>query len=40
VRIFELPISYAGRTYQEGKKITWRDGMSAFRCILKYGLRK
>ncbi|MCZ6822265.1 MAG: glycosyltransferase family 2 protein [Deltaproteobacteria bacterium] len=40
VRIFELPISYSGRTYQEGKKITWRDGMSALRCILKYGLRK
>ena len=40
VRIYELPISYAGRTYQEGKKITWRDGMSALRCILKYGLRK
>ena len=40
VRIYELPISYSGRTYQEGKKITWRDGMSAFRCILKYGLRK
>ena len=40
VRIFELPISYSGRTYQEGKKITWRDGMSAIRCILKYGLLK
>ena len=40
VRIFELPISYSGRTYQEGKKITWRDGMSAIRCILKYGLQK
>lgn len=40
VRIFELPISYSGRTYQEGKKITWRDGMSALRCIFKYGLRK
>ncbi len=40
VRIFELPISYSGRTYQEGKKITWRDGMSAIRCIQKYGLLK
>ena len=40
VRIYELPISYSGRTYQEGKKITWRDCMSALRCILKYCLRK
>jgi glycosyltransferase involved in cell wall biosynthesis len=40
IRIFELPISYSGRTYQEGKKIGWRDGMSALRCILKYGLRR
>jgi len=37
-RVYEVGISYAGRTYAEGKKITWRDGMSAFRCILKYGL--
>jgi hypothetical protein len=29
-------VSYAGRTYEEGKKITWRDGVSALRCILKY----
>ena len=36
VRIFEVPISYAGRTYAEGKKIGWRDGVSALRCILKY----
>ena len=36
VRIFEVPISYSGRTYAEGKKIGWRDGLSAFRCILKY----
>ena len=40
IRIFELPISYAGRTYDEGKKIGWRDGVSAIRCILKYGLRR
>jgi len=39
-RIYEVGISYAGRTYAEGKKITWRDGMSALRCIFKYGLRK
>jgi len=39
VRLYELPIRYSGRTYDEGKKITWRDGFSALRCILKYGLR-
>jgi glycosyltransferase involved in cell wall biosynthesis len=38
VRVYEVPISYAGRTYAEGKKITWRDGLSALRCILKYNL--
>ena len=38
VRIYEVPISYAGRTYAEGKKIGWKDGVSAFRCIVKYGL--
>jgi glycosyltransferase involved in cell wall biosynthesis len=38
VRIFELPISYHGRTYAEGKKITWRDGLVALWCILRYGL--
>ncbi len=37
-RVYEVGISYAGRTYAEGKKITWRDGMSAIRCIIKYGL--
>jgi glycosyltransferase involved in cell wall biosynthesis len=42
VRIFERPVSYSGRTYAEGKKIGWRDGFSALRCIVKYrrGLRK
>jgi len=35
-RIYEVPISYSGRTYAEGKKITWRDGMRALWCILKY----
>lgn len=39
-RIYEVGISYSGRTYQEGKKITWRDGFSAIRCILKYNLRQ
>jgi glycosyltransferase involved in cell wall biosynthesis len=37
-RIYEVGISYAGRTYQEGKKIGWKDGISALRCILKYNL--
>ena len=36
LRIYEVPISYHGRTYDEGKKIGWRDGFSAIRCILKY----
>lgn len=40
VRIYEVAISYHGRTYAEGKKIGWRDGMSALRCILKYNLLK
>jgi hypothetical protein len=38
VRIFEVSISYYGRTYAEGKKIGWKDGFSAIRCILKYSL--
>jgi glycosyltransferase involved in cell wall biosynthesis len=37
-RIYEVPISYAGRTYVEGKKITWKDGVSALWCILRYNL--
>jgi glycosyltransferase involved in cell wall biosynthesis len=37
-RIYEVPISYYGRDYAEGKKITWKDGFSALRCILKYRL--
>jgi glycosyltransferase involved in cell wall biosynthesis len=36
LRIFEVPISYYGRTYAEGKKITWKDGLSALWTILKY----
>ena len=40
LRIYEVPISYYGRTYEEGKKITWKDGFSALWCILKYNLRK
>lgn len=38
VRIYEVGISYSGRTYQEGKKIGWKDGFSALRCIVKYNL--
>lgn len=36
VRIYEVAISYYGRTYAEGKKIGWKDGLSALRCIFKY----
>ena len=39
-RIYEVGISYYGRTYQEGKKIGWRDGFRAIYCILKYNLQK
>jgi len=39
-RIYEVGISYAGRTYREGKKIGWRDGFRAIWCILKYNLRR
>ena len=37
-RIWEIPISYSGRTYAEGKKITWRDGLAALLHILRYNL--
>jgi glycosyltransferase involved in cell wall biosynthesis len=37
-RIFELPIRYSGRTYAEGKKITWKDGVKALGALLKYGI--
>lgn len=37
-RIYEVGISYSGRTYAEGKKINWKDGVRALWCILKYGL--
>ena len=35
-RIYEVPISYHGRTYAEGKKITWRDGIKAIWCLVRY----
>lgn len=38
LRIYEVPISYAGRTYEEGKKIGWKDGVEAIWCILKHNL--
>lgn len=38
IRIYEVGISYFGRTYAEGKKITWRDGFHAIWCILKFGI--
>jgi len=38
-RIYEVGISYNGRTYQEGKKITWKDGLRAVYAILKYNIR-
>ena len=38
IKIYEVGISYYGRTYEEGKKIGWRDGFRALYCITKYGL--
>ena len=38
--IYEVGVSYFGRTYHEGKKINWKDGLSAIRCIIKYNLLK
>jgi glycosyltransferase involved in cell wall biosynthesis len=40
IRIYEVGISYYGRTYAEGKKINWKDGFRAIYCIIKYGLLK
>jgi len=39
-RIYEVGISYAGRTYGEGKKVGWKDGLWAIWCVLKYNLRR
>ncbi|KPA16807.1 glycosyltransferase group 2 family protein [Candidatus Magnetomorum sp. HK-1] len=38
LRIYEVPVSYYGRTYEAGKKITWKDGVRAIWCILKYNV--
>ena len=40
IRIYEVGIKYFGRTYSDGKKITWKDGFSAIRCIIYYSLFK
>ena len=40
IRLFEVGISYAGRTYEQGKKIRWHDGLKAVWCILKYNLMR
>ncbi len=39
-RVYEMPISYHGRTYAEGKKINWKDGLRALYCILHYGAHR
>lgn len=38
VRVYEVPIAYYGRSYAEGKKIGWKDGVHAFWAILKHGI--
>jgi hypothetical protein len=40
IRIYEVGISYYGRTYEEGKKINWKDGFRAIFCIVKYNIFK
>jgi glycosyltransferase involved in cell wall biosynthesis len=40
LRIYEVGISYAGRTYEEGKKIGWKDGVRALYCLVKYSLKE
>jgi glycosyltransferase involved in cell wall biosynthesis len=40
LRIYEVGISYSGRTYEEGKKIGWKDGVRALYCLLKYSLKE
>jgi len=38
IKIYEVGVSYYGRTYEDGKKIGWKDGVRAIYCIVKYGL--
>jgi len=40
LRVYEVGISYSGRTYEEGKKIGWKDGVRALLCIVKYSLKE
>ena len=40
LRIYEIGISYWGRTYEEGKKISWKDGFRALWCLLKYSIKE
>jgi hypothetical protein len=40
LRIYEVGVSYWGRTYEEGKKIGWRDGFRALYCLIKYSLKE
>ena len=40
LRIYEVGISYWGRTYEEGKKIGWKDGIRAIWCLFKYAVKK
>jgi glycosyltransferase involved in cell wall biosynthesis len=40
LRIYEVGISYSGRTYEEGKKIGWKDGVRALYCLIKYSLKE
>jgi len=37
-RIYDVPITYSGRTYEQGKKIGWKDGVYAIYCIIRYNL--
>jgi hypothetical protein len=37
-RVYEVGISYSGRSYEEGKKITWKDGVKALYCIVRYAI--
>jgi len=38
--VYEVGISYSGRTYEEGKKIGWKDGVQAIWCLLKYSVKE
>jgi len=40
LRVYEVGISYSGRTYEEGKKIGWKDGVQAIWCLLKYSVKE